>query len=410
MEKNATDGKRPVKPRRRKGTGGLFRRGNVWYAKWIDHGKATVVSTGIRADGADDRERRKRRKEAEDWLMERTEPLRLRHRADAVALLMRRLQTEEERLKDAVEKTVGAAGGAKLGDMARLFRDSARRPDCSDGMLARYCSALDRFAAFAGAGKPVAEVGDADAEAYSRHLAKALSPNTHNKNVNALDLAWRVCGASAGVAEGRNPWAAITRKRLDTHVRRVLTREETDRMLAEAKGELRTLVAVCLYTGLRLGDACRLKWEDVRDGAVFVVTAKRGRRVAVPLHPKLADVLAKLKGRRRGFVMPGMARKYGNGGSRASNVSKEVKRLMERCGIKTSVAVGPRKGAKGEKKRMRPDAGAHSLRHTFVTRAVEAGVPPHVVQAVVGHSSAAMTEYYTHLSDKAVLEAFSRIG
>ena len=63
----------------------------------------------------------------------------------------------------------------------------------------------------------------------------------------------------------------------------------------------------------------------------------------------------------------------------------------------------------GDGGRARPDATAHSFRHTFVTRAIEAGVPPHVVQAIVGHSSAAMTEHYTHLSDKAVLEAFSKM-
>lgn len=55
----------------------------------------------------------------------------------------------------------------------------------------------------------------------------------------------------------------------------------------------------------------------------------------------------------------------------------------------------------------RPDATAHSFRHTFVTRAVEAGVPPHVVQQIVGHASATMTERYTHLSDDAVMEAFA---
>jgi integrase len=44
-----------------------------------------------------------------------------------------------------------------------------------------------------------------------------------------------------------------------------------------------------------------------------------------------------------------------------------------------------------------------------VTRAIEAGVPPHIVQAVVGHASAAMTERYTHISDGAVLKAFRNI-
>ena len=399
MENDAIGGRVPAKPRRRKGTGGLFRRGRMWYAKWTDHGKATVVSTGIRADGADDKERRRRRKEAEDWLMDQTEPLRMRHRTDAVAMLMRRLQTAEERLKDAVDATVERP---TLGDMARIFGESARRPDCSEEMLGRYKATLDRFAAFAGAGKPVAEVGERDAEAYSRHLAAKFTPNTHNKNINALDLAWRTCGKAAGVADGANPWAGIARKKLDTHVRRVLTRKETDRMLARAKGEMHTLVAVCLYTGLRLGDACRLKWEDVGDRDMRKLTTKRGKVVGIPILPGLAKALAGVKRRRTGFVMPGIARTYMGGKDGPSKVSKAVKRLMERCGIKTSVR------GKG-KRRSRPDAGAHSLRHTFVTRAIEAGVPPHVVQAVVGHSSAAMTEHYTHLSDKAVLEAFGKI-
>jgi integrase len=93
--------------------------------------------------------------------------------------------------------------------------------------------------------------------------------------------------------------------------------------------------------------------------------------------------------------------RYSEAREGASNISRKVKGLIERCGIKTSVVA-----ANG---RTRPDATAHSLRHTFVTRAIEAGVPPHVVQAIVGHASAAMTERYTHLSDAAVLKAFKKI-
>lgn len=383
--------------RRRKGMGCLVRRGGMWYARWTHKGDVKMVSTGIRVDGADADERKKNRKDAENFLLEKTEPLRLRNREDALAVVLRQIQTAKERLKDAVEDTVGKV---TLGDMAGMFADSARRPDCSPAMLKRYRAALDRFARFAGADTPVADIGDAEAEEYSRHLAARFSPNTHNKNVNALDLAWRTCGRAAGIANGANPWAGITRKKLDTHVRRVLTRKETERMLATAKGELRTLVAVCLYTGLRLGDACRLKWINIMGNAVYVTTAKRGREVAVPLHPKLAKVLGTKRGK-RGYVMPQTAQRYSGSSDGPSAVSRQVKRLMEQCGIVTSVEV------KG--KRCRPDASAHSLRHTFVTRAIEAGVPPHVVQTVVGHSSAAMTEHYTHLSDKAVLAAFAKI-
>lgn len=39
----------------------------------------------------------------------------------------------------------------------------------------------------------------------------------------------------------------------------------------------------------------------------------------------------------------------------------------------------------------------HDLRHTHITRAIEAGVPVEVVMAQVGHISPEMTRYYTHL-------------
>ena len=39
----------------------------------------------------------------------------------------------------------------------------------------------------------------------------------------------------------------------------------------------------------------------------------------------------------------------------------------------------------------------HDLRHSHITRAIEAGVPIEVVMAQVGHISPEMTRYYTHL-------------
>jgi integrase len=43
----------------------------------------------------------------------------------------------------------------------------------------------------------------------------------------------------------------------------------------------------------------------------------------------------------------------------------------------------------------------HDLRHTHITHAVESGVPIEVVMAQVGHVSADMTRYYTHLGSNA---------
>jgi integrase len=39
----------------------------------------------------------------------------------------------------------------------------------------------------------------------------------------------------------------------------------------------------------------------------------------------------------------------------------------------------------------------HDLRHTVVTRLVEAGEPDHVVESIMGHLSRRMLEHYSHI-------------
>jgi site-specific recombinase XerD len=47
----------------------------------------------------------------------------------------------------------------------------------------------------------------------------------------------------------------------------------------------------------------------------------------------------------------------------------------------------------------------HDLRHSFITLMGEQGVPLQVVQAMVGHMSAHMVRYYTHISNRAARDA-----
>jgi integrase len=51
----------------------------------------------------------------------------------------------------------------------------------------------------------------------------------------------------------------------------------------------------------------------------------------------------------------------------------------------------------------------HSLRHTYITVMAELGVPLPVTQAAVGHVSNAITEHYTHISDKVARAAVEKL-
>jgi len=55
------------------------------------------------------------------------------------------------------------------------------------------------------------------------------------------------------------------------------------------------------------------------------------------------------------------------------------------------------------------DAGYHSLRHAFVSMCAEGNVPLSVVQGLIGHTTAGMTEKYFHLSAGAATAAIASL-
>lgn len=103
---------------------------------------------------------------------------------------------------------------------------------------------------------------------------------------------------------------------------------------------------------------------------------------------------------RGGYVCPELADLYARD---AARLSKRIGALFERAGLTV------REKRKGWAV-ARPSASFHSLRHTFVTRAIEAGVPAAIVRALVGHATAAMTDRYTHISGDVVAAAFASLA
>ena len=385
------DRKLTVKRRRPKGSGKLVARYGKWAMRWIANGRVVQETTPFRVDVKADRAK------ALALLDERTEIWRLKNEQTRLRVLIAQAESVEERIR----KLQAIAAGVKpvtLGEFVDLWKSSPRRKDCSAEMLATYASQISAFVEWAGEGVDVRAVDDAMAERYARHLANK-SGGTYNKHLNTLDAAWRAVGRSAG-AEG-NPWAELPRKRQEAHRRRVLTPEELDAILKAAEGEWRALIEIGLHTGLRMGDACQLEWSAFKsDGTVEVTTGKTGAFVKLPSAALLEALGMAGQALPSGYVMPEIAAQYRRN---KATVSHHVARIFKAVGIKGSVK-------EAGWTRARADASFHSLRHTFVTRAIEAGVPAAIVRALVGHASAAMTDRYSHVSGEAVAAAFEKAG
>ena len=285
---------------------------------------------------------------------------------------------------------------------------------------------------------PIKDLGGVTSDMIAEYLAclrADLCGSTYNNRVCVLREIFRTLAAKAGLED--DPWEGVRLRPGDSHSRRELTMDELRRLLDAAKkrdemhhkeivaasqstgplprpfNEWHTLFLIGIYTGLRLGDCCRLDWANVHLGAgvIQVVPQKtkrhaHGRPVTIPIHATLGAALlacgardgrARLTGESptvaeampnvlSGPVLPRVCELYQASRSR---VSDELSRIFKAANITMSVKIEGRR-------HKTPEATFHSLRHTFVSFAANAGIPLHFVQSIVGHESTAMTRHYYH--------------
>lgn len=271
---------------------------------------------------------------------------------------------------------------------------------------------------------PVDDLAGVTADMIAEYLVclrADVCASTYNGRVCVLrEIFWTLAN-KAGL--GEDPWQGVRLMPDDSHSRRELTMDELKRLLDAAKkidwgnadstaqnGEWYKLILIGVYTGLRLGDCCRLDWSQINfaQQVIQLVPRKTHRHhqriVTIPIHPALGRALvgedaAGVRVLSSGPVLPMIADLY----SRSRwQVSYGLSLIFKAANIVTSVMLEGRK-------RKTPEATFHSLRHTFVSFAANAGVPLHIVQSIVGHESTAMTRHYYHENLDALKSAVNAI-
>ena len=314
------------------------------------------------------------------------------------------------------------AGQLSVANAWQKYLAASNRPDSGEETLRLYAGQWQRFASWMSENHPdqpaLRTVTPEFADAYAANLAAACSPSTFNKHIALLSLVCRVLAKPAMIAV--NPFGEVRRKRAVQHGRRELTVEELRRVCTEATGELRTLLALGTYTGLRLGDCATLNWSecDIVQGLIRRIPNKTARRnpkpVLVPIHKVLAAVLAETPEQaRRGYVVPEFAAMYRHA---PDSLTYRIQKHLMACGVRTQaegtgvvwdIGKDGKKHKRHTGKRAVVEVGFHSLRHTFVSLCRESGAPLSVVEAIVGHSNPAMTRHYTHTGEAAARSAIA---
>lgn len=170
---------------------------------------------------------------------------------------------------------------------------------------------------------------------------------------------------------------------------RQLTKNNGQEAIPSRGMELRLMVA----TGIRVGELCKLWTSDVwQDGSALRIRGKGSRdRLVYVTDPNLRRELTKLvSSRHRLLGEPGPLFVNRRGTAlRPHSVRSKLGVVSRRAGIK---------------RRITP----HMLRHTAATLLIENGVDIRVVQKLLGHSSIATTEIYTHVSDETLRRTLER--
>jgi integrase len=383
-------------------TGHLFKRGASFYVRWTVEGK--VFSKALRDESGQPITARREAQEARAKLMA---PFAVGSEAEALESIVGKL---EGRKAEMVKLADQQNPPLPITQAWAEFLASPSRPDTGPQTLVIYEYQFARFAGWIKEKHPertaLRDVRREIAEEYATTLNHgAVTPNTYNKHLNVLTMVFRVLKDKAKLID--NPWESIQRKRLTPQGRRELTIDELKNVCQNATGELRTLFAVGVYTGLREGDCATLRWAevDLHRGIIRRVPNKTARRnpkpVIVPLHSVLRDMLSGIPAESRGeYVLPQTADSYFN---HRRTLVKAIQDHFTNCGIKVH-----KTGVAG---RQQPviEVGFHSLRHTFVSLCRESNAPLAVVESIVGHSNPAMTRHYTHVGELAAGRAVAAL-
>jgi integrase/recombinase XerD len=258
-------------------------------------------------------------------------------------------------------------GEAVMTKLRQRFTDDLRLRNYAPRTIDTYVGRVAAFARHFGRSPEL--LGPEDVRVFQLHLlSQRVSWSTFNQSVCALRFLY---GTTLGRPEqlplipfGKRP------KTLPC----VLSPEEVAQLLQAAEpGRDGVLLATTYACGLRLGEVLSLKAPDI-DSSRMVVHVRQGKGAKDRLVPLSVHLLADLRAywrchRPAGCLFDGRCR---------GSVQRMMKRTLRRAGIGKP-------------------ASMHTLRHSFATHMLEAGVDVLTLQKILGHRQLTTTARYLHL-------------
>lgn len=376
-----------------------------WYGRAIVDGRKYGRNLGVKIEGR-----------IPDRMQDMGDALFERSRAKAQAVFekwqdeLQRKSSAEELIQAVHEIRTGARiATLPLSEVFPRWKQLPRRRPLSEGYVTEAEGVMRRFTLYLNKHyKTVNELGNVQA-AMARAFMRAeeergVSAKTYN---NALILLRSTCHAlrkDAGLPE--NPFEGIPTKEEATIHRKPFTTDELALIVERAKADdfIGPVIITGICTAMRRGDCCLLSWKSIDlDGRFIAVeTSKTGETVSIPIFPLFEEVLRAAKARadkapsKSPYVFPAQATMYK---VNEDGITYRVREVFAQAGFYDPEETADGQPVRGEIRQDRKQGlrrasvrDFHSFRVTWVTLALNAGVPMELVQKVTGHRTAQIVQ------------------
>ena len=261
-----------------------------------------------------------------------------------------------------------------LSPIAQRMAGDMRVRNLSPRTIDAYTYHVERFAKHFG--KPLDQLGPEEIRAYQLHLVevKKASWSSFNQAVCGLRFLYHITLPRPWFVQqipfGKRP------KKLPS----VLGSEEVSQLLACVPlRKHRTLLLTLYAAGLRLSEATHLRVQDV-DGQrlqIHITNGKGRKERLVPISPRLLQELREYWKHKRpsNFLFPG----------KTPDVPLSSATIQKACKLAAALA------------RLNKPVTPHTLRHSYATGLLEAGVDLLTIGRLLGHKSFLTTMIYLHV-------------
>lgn len=370
-----------------------------WYVMYSINGKKQMVSLGT-AD-------KKKAKKERDTLLAGALT------ATTTEKVVRHIAEARELLNDTKYE---------LDDVWKQYLRNPSRPQSGTGSLENYERYLKAFFAWLKVNhkyiETVNQITAKEAEDYLEHFwaDNNISHTTWNHHLQGLKLVFKyVLKSDVTPFSHFKKKKGIQTKRKDftpENLEAIFNAFDDEKLVIPDKKEMKLLLYILAFTGLRLSDAVFLRWVNV-DFAQKVISCypckTRGHaiQVHIPLHSELKaqlDMAESLDKDEK--ILPVLAAKHV---WRKNEKSKKRNDVIVTDFLKILDHVGLKDVATAERGINRRLYGLHSFRHGFCSMMANAGVPVAVLADILGDNISTLQKYYIKVSDLVKVRAVEKI-